>query len=258
MHLRVQQKPFQQVKGPDMDIAVKLPFSFDAQRMLQELEALESDRVWLSHPDYTVAKSGDWTAIAMVSTDGDHTGPDSLRYNGEATATPTALLLKSPYLLSVFEKFKTRVHRVRLMNLKPGTKIAEHRDYGAQRYSYERGFIRVHIPIRTHERVAWRLRGEKVNMQPGEAWYINVCEPHSVENLSDVNRVHMVLDMEVNDWVRDQFPPASIVDRFNGVVLRNFESSFLKAKRRTLAVGAAVKQKLGDLGLRNLKKRLVN
>jgi hypothetical protein len=237
--------------------AYKLPLQFDAAQMLRELESLESERVWLSHPDYTVAKSGDWTAIALVSTNGDHTGPESLRYHGEASATPTDLLRQAPYLLSVFETFRTKVHRVRLMNLKPGTRIAEHRDYGAQRYSFQRGYIRVHIPIRTHEAVAWRLSGVKVNMQPGEPWYINVCEPHSVENLSTVNRVHMVLDMQVNDWVRSLFPPATLFERAEGVVLRNFEPSFLRAKRRVIDVTATVREKLGDLGLRELKRRIV-
>jgi hypothetical protein len=237
--------------------AYKLPLQFDAARMLRELESLESERVWLSHPDYTVAKSGDWTAIALVSTNGDHTGPESLRYHGEATATPTNLLLQAPYLLSVFEAFKTKVHRVRLMNLKPGTRIAEHRDYGAQRYSFHRGFIRVHIPIRTHEAVAWRLSGVKVDMKPAEAWYINVCEPHSVENLSTVNRVHMVLDMQVNDWVRSLFPPSTLLERAEGVVLRNFEPSFLRMRRRVTSAGTAMRAKLGDIGLRDIKRRLV-
>jgi quercetin dioxygenase-like cupin family protein len=236
--------------------AFKLPLKFDPAIMLRELEALESDRVWQTHPDYTVAKAGDWTAIALVSTNGDHTGPESLRYHGEATATPTALLLQAPYLLSVYEAFHTKVHRVRLMNLKPGTRIAEHRDYGAQRYSLERGYIRVHIPIRTHAAVAWKLRGQKVNMQPGEAWYINVCEPHSVENLSTVNRVHMVLDMAVNDWVYGLFPRMSILERAQGAALRNFEPSTLRVKRQMLDATGVVRDKLGDLGLRQIKRRI--
>jgi mannose-6-phosphate isomerase-like protein (cupin superfamily) len=236
--------------------AFRLPLQFDPAQMLKELETLESERVWITHPDYTVAKAGDWTAIALVSTNGDHTGPDSLRYHGEATAVPTNLLLRAPYLLSVFHAFRTKVHRVRLMNLKPGTRIGEHRDYGAQRYSLERGFIRVHLPIRTHADVAWKLSGQKIDMQPGEAWYINVCEPHSVENLSTVNRVHMVLDMEVNDWVRGLLPPLSLIERARGVVLRNFEPAFLRANQRLLNARASVRQKLGDLGLRELKHRL--
>lgn len=234
----------------------KLPLTFDASQMLKELELLEKDRVWLTHPDYTVAKAGDWTAIAMVSTDGDHTGPDSLRYHGSAIARPTRLLEQSPYLLSVFQAFKTDVHRVRLMNLKPGTRIGEHRDYGAQRYSVERGFIRVHIPIRTHQDVAWYLNRKKVDMQPGEAWYTNVCEPHSVENLSNVNRVHMVLDMKVNDWVLSMLPPMTAGERMQGVVLRAFEPTYQSSKLWLSNTKGKVRNKLGDMGLRAIKKQI--
>lgn len=237
--------------------ACRLPLQFDAVQMLRELELLESERVWQSHPDYTVAKAGDWTALALVSTNGDHTGSDSLRYHGAATALPTSLLLQSPYLFSVFQAFHTKVHRVRLMNLKPGTRIAEHRDYGSQRYSLERGYIRVHIPIRTHEAVAWKLRGQKVNMQPGEAWYTNVCEPHSVENLSSINRVHMVLDMAVNDWVRGLFPPLSLRERVHGAVLRPLEPALLRIQFGFLETTSFVRRKLGDLGLRQIKHRLL-
>ncbi len=235
----------------------RLPITFDASQMLQELERLEKDQVWLTHPDYTVAKAGDWTAIALVSTDGDHTGPDSLRYHGEAVARPTHLLEQAPYLMSVYRAFKTDVHRVRLMNLKPGTRIAEHRDYGAQRYSLERGYIRVHIPIRTHKDVAWNLRGKKVDMQPGEPWYTNVCEPHSVENLSNVHRVHMVLDMAVNDWVRGLFPPMTVAEKLQGVVLRNFERPFLIFRRLLIDGASKVRTKLGDMGLRAIKRQLI-
>ncbi len=83
------------------------------------------------------------------------------------------------------------------MSLKPGTVIKEHRDYGQQRYSFERGVIRGHIPVRTHEAVSWKLRGTKISMEAGEARDVNVCMPHSVENNSKIDRVHLVLDIEV-------------------------------------------------------------
>lgn len=237
--------------------AFRLPMQFDPGRMLSELDALERREVWLTHPDYTVARAGDWTAIALMSTDGDHTGPDSLRYRGGSVAAPTKLLVESPYLRSVVEAFHTEVHRVRLMNLRPGTVIAEHRDYGAQRYSFGRGYIRVHIPIRTHEAVAWRLNGRKIPMHAGEPWYVNVCQPHAVENLSEIHRVHMVLDMKVNDWVRGLFPRETLGDRAAGWILRRFERPWLQVMRRVQQTGTRTKEKLGDLGLRELKRRWI-
>ena len=38
-------------------------------------------------------------------------------------------------------------------------------------------------------------------MQVGETWYVNVNLPHSVENLGATDRVHLVIDAVVNDWI---------------------------------------------------------
>ncbi len=234
----------------------KLPLVFDAQRMLTEVEALEQDRVWLSHPDYTVATVGDWAAIALISTDGDHTGPESLRYRGGAKSLPTQLLLKSPYLRQVTESFKTDIHRARLMNLKPGTVIREHRDYGAQRYSVERGYVRVHIPVRTHPLVYWKSSGVVVPMRAGEAWYTNVCQPHSVENRSTVNRVHLVLDMKVNEWFLSLLPERTWQDKLASVLVPTFEPAALTLKTAGTQTLLGARRVLGDMGLRWVRDRV--
>lgn len=240
-----------------MQATLKFPFQFDSNRMLAELETIESRYNWLAHPDVTVTNKGDWTSIALISSTGEFTGSESLRYRGnEQDAQPTELLLTSSYLKEVVGSFQTLVHRARLMSLLPGTVIKEHRDYGAQRYSYERNYMRVHIPIRTHEQVAWRLRGQKVPMAPGDAWYINVCQPHSVENLSNVNRVHLVLDIKVNDWVKGFFPEATFGDRAVGLILRNLEPSYLSALAALRGRWQRARRFLGDAGLRKLKYRL--
>lgn len=64
----------------------------------------------------------------------------------------------------------------------------------------------------------------------------------------------MVLDMQVNDWLRGIFPPASIRDRVQGVVLRLFEPSFLRQRRRSTDATGAARQKLGDMGLRQITR----
>jgi hypothetical protein len=50
--------------------------------------------------------------------------------------------------------------------------------------------------------VRFFLQGRQVPMAVGEAWYLNVNLPHSVENTGDSDRVHLVIDAIVNDWVR--------------------------------------------------------
>lgn len=239
--------------------AYRLPLAFDPGRLLRELERVEHEVQWHDHPDYTVAATGDWKAVALLSSASlDHRDPESLRYRGGGVAAPTAVLKMSPYLQEIIASFETEVHRARLMNLRPGTRISEHRDYGAQRYSLERGFIRVHIPVRTHEKVHFWISRKKIPMKVGEAWYTNVCEPHAVQNESDVHRVHLVLDMKVNDWVLSLFPPQSLMDKIRGVVLRTCEPTVMNMRLEARRLGGAVRKFLGDIGGRELKRRLTS
>jgi hypothetical protein len=238
--------------------AYKLPLTFDTGRMLAELQKVENEITWHDHPDYTVATTGDWKAVALLSAEStDASNPESLRYHGRGKAMPTAVLKACPYLGEVIDSFKTEVHRARLMNLRPGTRITEHRDYGAQRYSIERGFIRVHIPLRTHPDVHWKLRGKTIPMLPGEAWYLNVCQPHAVENNSPVMRVHLVLDVKVNDWVLSLFQNLPVTFGLRSFVLQNFEPSFLKVRDKLKKAKNRSFEFLGDLGLRRLKRALL-
>ena len=235
--------------------ACKLPIEFKVDELLADLAYVENGTQWLTHPDYTVAKAGDWTAVALVASASlDPKDPNSLRYRGGAGA-PTELLGSCPVLARVIASFRTDVHRARLMNLRPGTKISPHRDYGAQRYSLERGFIRVHIPIRTHERVHFLINGNRVPMKAGEAWYTNVCQPHAVENASDVHRMHLVLDMCVNDWVRSMLPAQSLVNLAYGVILRRYERRFLALRFRARDLYGGTRKALGDMGLKKLLRQ---
>ena len=40
-------------------------------------------------------------------------------------------------------------------------------------------------------------------MGAGEAWYLDLNRPHRVENEGTVARVHLVLDLLVNDWLEE-------------------------------------------------------
>jgi hypothetical protein len=142
------------------------------------------------------------------------------------------------------------------MNLKPGADITPHRDYGEQRYSLHRGHIRVHIPVRTHPEVYFFIGGKRIPMTAGSAWYTNVCNLHAVRNLSTIHRVHLVLDMKVNDWVLGFFGPQTAFDRALGAVLMRYERPFLRARLRLHDRYVRLRTFAGDLGLRQLKRRL--
>ena len=235
--------------------AVKI-MEFDAERLRADYEGIKNSPAWTEHHDYTIANPKDWTAIPLTSETGEAGSEADLRYWKGMDIKPTSILQASPYFQEVIDSFKTDVIRARLLKLKAGTVIHEHRDYGQQRYSFERGWIRVHIPVITHEKVAWNLRDETIPLKEGEAWYLSVCEPHSVRNDSEIDRIHVVLDMRVNDWLRERFPPMTLADRFWCWFLPIFEPPWRRIVYKTGPARVAVRELLGNLGLRRLKHML--
>jgi len=216
--------------------AYRLPLRFDDAALRAEVAAIEGRADWVDH---WVSEPGAWGIIPLLSQTGAHEGRGSIHFTGWTPPRATAVLEGAPRLREVLGTFHTRILHARLSRLAAGKNIARHRDYGYygdQRWSFERGFIRVHIPIVTDDDVVWTLGGRRVDMQPGEVWYLNVCLPHAVDNRSVRDRVHLVMELEVNDWLRSLFPPATFPDRFRGVVLRTFEPALWKLARRLGAV----------------------
>jgi mannose-6-phosphate isomerase-like protein (cupin superfamily) len=63
--------------------------------------------------------------------------------------------------------------------------------------------VRLHIPVVTNPEVEFVLNGVRVEMKEGECWYHNFNLPHRVANRGTVDRVHLVLDCVLNDWLRE-------------------------------------------------------
>ena len=207
-----------------MQSAYKLPLSFDPDPIVEEVSTAESRSAWIDHWADATAIPGTWVFIPLIASPRDL--PEATGSEPERSPRSLALLEDLPHTRNIIESFHTKVLRARLMKLKAGAVIKEHRDFayfGGQRWSFERGRIRVHIPIVTGANVFWMLSGKRIDMKAGEAWYVNVCMPHSVENRGDTDRIHLVLELEVNEWVRSVFPPEGLKDRLWGAALRNVE-----------------------------------
>lgn len=175
---------------------LRLVQSFDAPRMAQELRALEGV-LWQPHYQ-ALHYEGRWTALALRSVSGR---VEDLMVSPQEGARyqDTPLLETCPYLRDVLGAFHCPLRGVRLMKLEAGAAIKEHRD--AQLYA-EKGEARFHIPILTHPDVEFLLDGERVPLLAGECWYLNFDLPHAVRNPSPVDRVHLVIDATVDDWLR--------------------------------------------------------
>jgi hypothetical protein len=190
---------------------LRLNRTYDANRLKRDLDsAIRVGEFILNRPKY---HDGGWRALALVSLEGG-TDAKSLRWAGErASYKKTPILRECPYFDQIVDDFKCPVQRVRLLRLEPGAKIHEHVDLGD---GWAMKKVRVHIPIVTHEDVHFYVDGKRVMMREGELWYCDFTRPHRVHNQSDIGRVHMVLDLSVDEWLRDFFPPERLIDRVKG------------------------------------------
>jgi hypothetical protein len=178
---------------------LKLPFFFDAGLLQQEVNALSAPQ-WLPH--YQVKHyEGEWSAIPLRSI-GGKADDIIISPTDNRDYQDTVFLKSSPYLQKVLQSFHCPLQAVRLLKLNAGSTIKEHRD---AELNFENGEIRLHIPVITHTDVEFFLDKERLTMQEGECWYMNFNLLHAINNKSPINRVHLVIDAVVNDWVKQLF-----------------------------------------------------
>lgn len=111
------------------------------------------------------------------------------------------VMAQCPEIQNLFNQLLCPIKAARLMRLKAGAEIKPHRDH---ELSLEFGEARLHVPIHTSEAVAFFVNNKKIPMRAGELWYFNADQVHEVYNRSNEDRINLVIDCVVNDWLREQ------------------------------------------------------
>ena len=176
--------------------AAKLPLVFDPAGLQADLARLGSAE-WVAHFN-TGFFSGDWSGAALRSVG----GKDGAIYadTSHGDFANTALLQQCRHLQAVIESFQCPLRSVRLLRLTAGSIIREHRDYDL---GYDAGEVRLHVPVITNPQVEFYLNNRRIRMVEGECWYLDLNQPHRVQNRGMTDRVHLVIDCQLNDWLRD-------------------------------------------------------
>ena len=175
---------------------LRLPLMFDPKGLKADLDRISSDE-WVPHFNDRYYE-GDWSGVALRSVEGaskqlySDPGKDEI-------FTDTPVLARCPSLQNALATLKCPVKSARLLKLGAGARIIEHRDYNL---SLDDGEVRLHVAITTGPLVDFYLNGERIVMNPGECWYINANLPHKVDNRGSSDRVHLVMDCKVDDWLR--------------------------------------------------------
>ena len=176
---------------------LQLPVAFDPGPLRRDLEGLASEP-WIEHfvrQNY----DGDWSVLPLRATAGANHPVMQIYSDPTATAfEDTVLLDRCPHARRVLAWFQCPLRAVRLLRLTPGSVIKEHRDHDLDA---ELGTVRIHVPITTNPGVVFELNRRAVEMAPGTVWYLRLSDPHRVVNRGDSDRVHLVIDAEVNAWM---------------------------------------------------------
>jgi hypothetical protein len=164
-------------------------------------------------------KGDDWTAISLKGYSSDPldvTKPGVLKTKVKSdsklqwTDLHKASELKP--IVEMLDKLPCDFERVRFMKLKAGKVIKKHSDKIDKDIGIDDGnIVRIHIPIRTNDLVTFSMWDKKIKedfkLNVGHFYYTDVRKPHAVENLSDVDRIHLVMDCYMNDDVRSWICP---------------------------------------------------
>jgi hypothetical protein len=178
--------------------SAKIDLAINILALRQEILLLPNS--WSPHFN-TYHYEGEWTVLPLRSPGGhqDRIIPDLM---SEDVYADTPLMEHCPAVKQLMTTFQCPIRSVRLLNLKSGAIIKEHRDHDL---AFENGEARLHIPLFTNEQVEFYVQQERIRMDLGECWYINANLPHRVANHGPSDRIHLVIDCTVNDWLRELF-----------------------------------------------------
>jgi mannose-6-phosphate isomerase-like protein (cupin superfamily) len=175
----------------------KLTIPFDVKEMQTELSVAAEK--WQPHIN-SYHYSGSWTVLALRSPGGEHKNivPELMGKHNEYL--DTAYMAHFPSVKKLLLTINCPIMSARFLNLQAGAVIKEHRD---AELAFEKGEARLHFPVITNPDIEFYCEDERVFLEEGDCWYLNANLPHRVSNPSDYDRIHLVVDCTVNDWLTD-------------------------------------------------------
>jgi hypothetical protein len=208
----------EQYSALDMTGIGQLDFTYSAELLRHDLERV--NLAWSNHYSY-YNDHDSWQALALRGYGGDpcfiikplemtkewkRTNEDKLDWRLE----DTALYNDFPAARALVERIPARTQRVRLMRLMPhGGELQRHTDLSDPECGTDDDQImRLHFPIVTNDQVrfeSWSLNGDRqrVHMDCGQGYYLDVRKPHTARNDGERPRVHLVVDVYANQAVRE-------------------------------------------------------
>ncbi len=173
----------------------RLSVTVDLPLLLQALSRI-ADTAWAAHFNAGYY-DGQWSGVALIS------AADALTELSSGAGDP---ITRDPWRADerwakALRDLPLEIRSARLLRLGPGSRIHEHRDYDL---GGPQADLRLHIPLLSSPDVDFMLDRQRIPMNAGECWFLDLARPHSVDNWGQQERIHLVLDCRPNAWLQQQ------------------------------------------------------
>jgi hypothetical protein len=166
-----------------------------------------------------------WKSLGLISSGGN---PYDDRSSLENDYKKTEILKSMPFLEDFLDNIDCKKKRVRLMKLEKKSKIFTHFDRSE---TYDFGSLRIHIPIITNNDVITKISKHEYHWKVNEVWYADFSFPHQVENNSDNDRYHLVIDCHNNKFTDSLMPKAYLKQKKIRAIFRFFYQNLFRICR---------------------------
>jgi hypothetical protein len=186
----------------DVPLTCRLRLSLDPERLARDVEAVQ--RSHALQKNHALYHDGGWQAVGLVTA----TGEAEAIGNATGDFQKTEAFDRAPYIAEFVDGLACQKQRVRLMELAPGANVYWHRDH-----ELDSGVVRVHVPVVTNPSIEMQICHQDCRWKPGEMWFGDFAFAHRLRNNGTTTRIHMVMDLVENDFVRGLFPPEFFAQR---------------------------------------------
>lgn len=120
----------------------------------------------------------------------------------------TEIMDHVPYIREVIDKiskqFDTYVGLVRVLKIPAHQKIQKHQD--GLMFNFDKiGVYRLHLPVYSNDKTVFMIDDKNYYLEPKHLYFTDVSYDHSVTNSSDVDRIHIVIDIQATKTVHEMF-----------------------------------------------------
>jgi len=212
-----------------LDLFWKLPFQFDAEKLLEEYK--EVDLRYKAHnrlKPHEISNPG-WNHIGLKCAFGDPSKVLPTHHYGTKISKWTDASRYTPYTKSCIESLGAEVRLVRYAKLAPHFAMRVHRE---PHVSTGTLVIRIHVPVIAHENSRQRISHQTSPfMKAGEAWSGEFTFPHHAWNENDKERVHLMFEVK-NELVKPEWISEEIKNQKEDreLVLKQVAEAYLPYK----------------------------